>query len=55
MAKVGFRNRIVHLYWDIDVERLHQYFQDDVPLLRRFHDFTVQVLTAEEEGQQAGG
>ena len=55
MAMVGFGNRIVHLYWDMDVERLHQYLQDDIPLLRGFHDFTLQVLTAEEEGQQAGG
>jgi len=31
MAMVGFRNRIVHLYWDVDVERLYQYLQQDVP------------------------
>lgn len=24
MALVGFRNRLVHLYWDLDVAKLHQ-------------------------------
>jgi uncharacterized protein YutE (UPF0331/DUF86 family) len=51
MAMVGFRNRIVHLYWDIDVQRLYQYLQQDVSLLRQFRDFTLQVLSAEEESQ----
>jgi len=51
MAMVGFRNRLVHLYWDVDVDRLYQYLQQDVPLLRRFRDFTLQLLTAEEEPQ----
>ncbi len=49
MAMVGFRNRLVHLYWDVDVEKLYQYLQEDVILLRQFHDFTLQVLTAEED------
>ena len=51
MAMVGFRNRIVHLYWDVDVERLYQYLQEDVQLLRRFRNFVLQILTAEEELQ----
>ena len=37
---VAFRNRLVHLYWRIDVERLYQYLQQDVSLLQRFRDFT---------------
>ncbi len=49
MAMIGFRNRLVHLYWDVDVEKLHQYLQEDVPILRRFRDFTLQILTAEAE------
>ena len=49
MAMVGFRNRIVHLYWDIDVERLYKYLHEDVPLLHQFRNFTLQILTAEEE------
>jgi uncharacterized protein YutE (UPF0331/DUF86 family) len=50
MGMVGFRNRLVHLYWDLDVEKLHQYLQQDIELLHRFRDFTLQILTAEEEG-----
>jgi uncharacterized protein YutE (UPF0331/DUF86 family) len=55
MAMVGFRNRIVHLYWDIDVDRLYQYLQQDISLLRRFRDFTLQVLAVEEESQLNDG
>lgn len=49
MALVGFRNRIVHLYWNLDVERLHKYLQEDVGLLCQFRDFILQILTSEEE------
>ena len=49
MAMVGFRNRLVHLYWDVDVEKLYQYLQEDVTLLHQFRDFTLQVITAEED------
>ena len=55
MGMVGFRNRIVHLYWDVDVDRLYQYLQQDVPLLGRFRDFALQVLTAEEDAQLENG
>jgi uncharacterized protein YutE (UPF0331/DUF86 family) len=48
MAMVGLRNRLVHLYWDVDVELLYQYLQEDVYLLHRFRDFALQVLEAEE-------
>jgi uncharacterized protein YutE (UPF0331/DUF86 family) len=49
MAMVSLRNRLVHLYWDVDVEKLYQYLQEDVDLLCRFRDFTLQLLAAEEE------
>ena len=49
MAMVGFRNRLVHLYWDVDVAKLYQYLQEDVTLLRQFRDFTLQILTADED------
>ena len=52
MGMVAFRNRIVHLYWDVDVERLYQYLQEDLPLLRKFRDFALQVLIAEEGFEQ---
>jgi uncharacterized protein YutE (UPF0331/DUF86 family) len=49
IAMVGFRNRLVHRYWNVDVEKLHQYLQEDVALLRDFRDFVSQVLTAEQD------
>ena len=49
IAMVALRNRLVHLYWRIDVGLLYQYLQQDVALLVRFRDFTLQLLTAEEE------
>jgi uncharacterized protein YutE (UPF0331/DUF86 family) len=52
---VAFRNRIVHLYWDLDVERLHQYLQEDIPLLRRFRDLVLRILDAEEEARLDDG
>jgi uncharacterized protein YutE (UPF0331/DUF86 family) len=52
MGMVRLRNRIVHLYWDIDVERLYQYLQEDVTLLHQFRDFTLQILAAERDSQQ---
>lgn len=45
---ISFRNRIVHLYWDLDLDRLYQYLQQDIDLLRRYGDFTLQLLAAEE-------
>jgi uncharacterized protein YutE (UPF0331/DUF86 family) len=50
-AMVGFRNRLVHLYWDVDVEKLYQYLQDDVTLLRQFRDFTLQIVTTEQDAE----
>ena len=49
MTMVGFRNRLVHLYWDVDVEKLYQYLQEDVTLLRQFRDFTLQIITTEQD------
>jgi len=45
---VSFRNRIVRIYWAIDVRRLYRYLQEDVSLLERFRMFTLQILEAEE-------
>jgi uncharacterized protein YutE (UPF0331/DUF86 family) len=47
---VALRNRIVHLYWDVDVKRLYSYLQSDIVLLRQFRDFAEQLLAAEEQG-----
>ena len=51
IAMVGFRNRLVHLYWDVDVEKLYQYLQEDVTLLRQFRDFTLQIITTEQDAE----
>lgn len=48
-SMVSFHNRIVHLYWDLDLERLYQHLQTDVNLLRQFRDFTLALLAAEEK------
>jgi len=48
MAMVSFRNRLVHLYWAIDLERLYEYLQTDIALLRQFHEFGYMLLQADE-------
>ena len=48
---VSLRNRLVHLYWDVDVERVYAYLQTDVAFLKRFRDFTLELLAAEQEAQ----
>ena len=48
MAMVAFRNRLVHLYWAIDLERLYEYLQTDVVLLNQFYDFGLALLQADE-------
>lgn len=35
-AMAQFRNRLVHLYWDVDDERIHEYLQDSLSDLDRF-------------------
>jgi uncharacterized protein YutE (UPF0331/DUF86 family) len=46
---VSFRNRIVHIYWDIDLQRLHRYLHEDVPLFERFRTFALQIIEAESQ------
>lgn len=46
---VSFRNRIVHIYWDIDLRRLHRYLHEDVPLFERFRTFALQIIEAESQ------
>lgn len=48
MNLVGLRNRLVHLYWDVDAAKLYAYLQSDLATLARFRDFVVQLLTADE-------
>jgi uncharacterized protein YutE (UPF0331/DUF86 family) len=49
---VSLRNRLVHLYWDVDVERIYSYMQTDVTFLKNFRDFTLELLIAEEADQE---
>lgn len=51
---VSLRNRLVHLYWDVDVERVYSYLQTDVAFLKDFRDFTLELLRAEVEEQEEG-
>jgi uncharacterized protein YutE (UPF0331/DUF86 family) len=46
---VSLRNRLVHLYWEVDVDRIYSYLQTDVIFLRRFRDFALELLAAENE------
>lgn len=41
---VQLRNRLVHLYWDIDPAKMYHYLQNDLALLQRFRAFTVAIL-----------
>ena len=50
-ATTSRRNRLVHLYWDVDVERVYSYLLTDVDLLKDFRDFTLELLAAEDEEQ----
>lgn len=46
---VSLRNRLVHLYWDVDVERIYAYLQTDLVFLEHFRDFSLELLAAEQE------
>ena len=46
---VSLRNRLVHLYWDVNVARLHGYLQTDLAYLTRFRDFVLGLLAIEDE------
>lgn len=35
-AMAGFRNRLVHLYWDVDDGRVHDFLQTALPDTERF-------------------
>lgn len=35
-AMEGFRNRLIHLYWDVDDHRVHEYLQESLSDLEHF-------------------
>jgi len=49
---VQLRNRLVHLYWDIDAAKMYHYLQNDPALLRRFRAFTVAIVEKARQEQK---
>ena len=48
MVEMGkLRNRLVHLYWDVDPREMYNYLQNDVVLLKRFRAFALATLDKE--------
>ncbi len=47
MAKL--RNRLVHLYWDVDAKEMYKYLQEDVALLQQFRAFALALLGEADE------
>jgi uncharacterized protein YutE (UPF0331/DUF86 family) len=48
MVEMGkLRNRLVHLYWDIEPNEMYKYLQEDVALLKRFRTFALALLEEE--------
>jgi len=46
---VSFRNRIVHIYWSMDLRRLYRYLHEDIALFERFRTFALQIIEAESQ------
>lgn len=44
----AFRNRIVHMYMEIDVARLFRYLREDVGYLKQFREVAEAIVDAEE-------
>jgi len=44
---VKFRNRLVHIYWDIDTEQLYEIVKERLGDLEKFKDFIVTYLKQE--------
>jgi uncharacterized protein with HEPN domain len=45
---IGMRNRIVHAYFDVDLDVVWQVVKDDLPELVRWVDRAIQDLESEE-------
>lgn len=44
MKMVQLRNRLVHIYWDIDPESMYNYLQNDLVFLEKFKVFTIGII-----------
>ena len=40
----GFRNVLVHIYWDINLDEIYSILQNDLKTLRSFRDEIKEVL-----------
>lgn len=49
MAK--FRNRLVHLYWDIDEEQVFQFLQENLEDFRVFREKVIEYLSRQKESE----
>jgi uncharacterized protein YutE (UPF0331/DUF86 family) len=47
MAK--FRNRLVHLYWDLDAEATYRILQENIDDLKKFEGVVVDYLNKRDE------
>jgi uncharacterized protein YutE (UPF0331/DUF86 family) len=47
LQMVKFRNRLVHIYWDIDIEQLHKIMKEGLDDLEKFKDQIVTYLKQE--------
>lgn len=47
-----FRNRLVHIYWDVDDAQVHKYLRTEIDDIRRFLDAFLEALEgqADEKG-----
>lgn len=45
---VQLRNRLVHLYWDVEPERMHQYLREGVVHLECFRAFALATMEGDE-------
>ena len=46
--KAKFRNRIVHVYWDIDLEEVYKILQEDLGDFEKFSKYISELVLKEE-------
>ena len=49
-----FRNRLVHIYWDIDTDVVYQILQENIDDFRRIHEVIVDYFNKKAEEQLEG-
>jgi uncharacterized protein YutE (UPF0331/DUF86 family) len=45
---VQFRNRLVHLYWDVDAEVIHEILQKNLPDFDTFTEYILEYLNLQQ-------